>query len=147
MKLAVHWPTRSSLGRRAVSRCLSWTVVLSIASFGCDEAGVSARSRNNGVASPAPENAILARIATILAEQLSVEVAVIDVNKPPSEQRLRVDDLDQIEIVMAVEEEFDIEIADDDVGHSFVAGDDTTLSIRKLADLVARISPSSRPGR
>ncbi len=55
---------------------------------------------------------ILAKVKKIVSEQLSVDIADV---KPESSfnNDLGADSLDTVELVMALEEEFDIEIPDD----------------------------------
>jgi acyl carrier protein len=59
---------------------------------------------------------------------------------PLSKLKKPADDLDVVEIVMTVEETFNVVISDEEVGASL---DEVTktLSIKKLADIVARKSP------
>ena len=80
---------------------------------------------------------ILSGIRNIVAKQLNLDASAIDVNVPLSKQKVAADELDVIEIIMSVEETFDIEIKDEEVsnpeGH---LKDD--LSVRKLVDLVVQ---------
>ena len=59
------------------------------------------------------QEAILEKVRSIVAEQLSVDAAEI---KPDSnfQNDLGADSLDTVELVMALEEEFDLEIADEE---------------------------------
>jgi acyl carrier protein len=55
----------------------------------------------------------LTKVQTIVAEQLGVEIAEV---KPEAsfQNDLGADSLDLVEVVMALEEEFEVEITDDD---------------------------------
>ena len=59
------------------------------------------------------QEAILEKVRSIVAEQLSVEAGEV---KPDSnfQNDLGADSLDTVELVMALEEEFDLEIADEE---------------------------------
>ena len=59
------------------------------------------------------QEATLEKVRSIVAEQLSVDAAEI---KPDSnfQNDLGADSLDTVELVMALEEEFDLEIADEE---------------------------------
>jgi acyl carrier protein len=71
---------------------------------------------------------ILPRIQTILADQLAIKESEADPAKTLAE--LGVDSLDFVEIIMAVEEEFNIEVSDE-----------KAEQIKTVADLVAIVSP------
>lgn len=60
-----------------------------------------------------PPSDILAKLTTILEAQLGIDKATI---KPESrfEEDLGADSLDFVDIIMAIEEEFDIDISDED---------------------------------
>ena len=53
------------------------------------------------------------KIRTIIAEQLSVEESVITMETHLMKD-LEADSLDAVEIIMAIEDEFDIEVPDED---------------------------------
>lgn len=55
------------------------------------------------------------RLVEVIEEQLGAEVEITKETK--FEQDLGADSLDSVELVMAIEEEFDIEINDDDAEH------------------------------
>ena len=55
------------------------------------------------------------KIKSIIAEQLNVEESVVTINASFKED-LGADSLDLFELVMALEEEFDVEIPSDDLG-------------------------------
>ena len=52
------------------------------------------------------------KVKEIIAEQLSVELA--DLKEETSFDELNADSLDVVELIMALEEEFDLEIPDED---------------------------------
>ena len=74
---------------------------------------------------------IVEKISGIVAKQLDLNESEVDVNLPLSKQKKAADDLDVVEITMSVEEAFNIEIKDEEVG----ARD---LSVKKLADIVSQ---------
>ncbi len=79
---------------------------------------------------------IVETIRAIVAEQLSLTVSEVDVDSPLFKQRKAADDLDLVEIIMNVENAFNIEIKDEEVGVSLeeIGGN---LSVNKLADIVS----------
>ena len=58
-------------------------------------------------------DAIFDKVQNIVAEQLSVEKVQVSLESNFADD-LGADSLDQVELVMALEEEFDIEISDED---------------------------------
>ena len=66
-----------------------------------------------------------------MGEQLDLNVREVDLNVPLSKQKKAADDLDVVEIIINVEEAFNIEIKDEEVGV-------TDLSVKKLADIVSQ---------
>jgi len=56
---------------------------------------------------------MLEKVQKVVAEQLSIETSEVTLEKSFSDD-LGADSLDIVELVMALEEEFDIEIPDDD---------------------------------
>jgi acyl carrier protein len=96
----------------------------------------SAANRNTSVGSTESVSSaykqIEEKIAGIVAKQVGIEAGSVDVNAPLSKQPVAADDLDAVEIVMSVEEEFNIEIKDEEVGDSIT----DSLSVKKLAEIV-----------
>lgn len=80
---------------------------------------------------------IVERISSIVGKQLDLNVREVDMNVPLSKQKKAADELDVVEIIMNVEEAFNIEIKDEEVGESLedVSKD---LSVKKLADIVSK---------
>jgi acyl carrier protein len=80
---------------------------------------------------------LLEQVRKIAAGILRVKPRDIAVDAPLSKQKFRADDLDMVEIVMALEEAYKISIPDNELGR-----DDkeimSTMSVRKLAEIVAR---------
>ena len=75
---------------------------------------------------------IVETITDIVAQQLELDNTEVDVDLPLSKQKKPADELDVVEIVLNVEEAFDIGLNDEDVGNS------SDLSVKKLADVVVR---------
>jgi acyl carrier protein len=73
---------------------------------------------------------IVERISGIVGQQLDLDVSEVDVDVP-LKQKKAADELDVVEIIINVEEAFNIEITDDEV----VSRD---LSVKKLADIVSK---------
>jgi acyl carrier protein len=88
-----------------------------------------------------PSSQIVDRVRAETAAILKKDPKAIDVTRPLAE--LGADDLDLVEIVMAIEEAFKVEIPDRDFGK----GPEEvrkTLSIQKLATIVARQQKNNR---
>ena len=80
---------------------------------------------------------LLEQVRKIAADILRVKPRDIAVDVPLSKQKFRADDLDMVEIVMALEEAYKMEIRDNELGRDnkeIVS----TMSVRKLAEIVAR---------
>ncbi len=73
----------------------------------------------------------------IVAEILSLKPEEVDVDAPLTKQKNPADELDVVEIVMGVEEAFNIEIKDEELGGTL---DDATkdLTVTKLVAIVAK---------
>lgn len=80
---------------------------------------------------------IVNRIRHIVAKQLNLDAKEIDIDAPLSKQKIAADELDVVEIIMTVEESFNIEIKDEEIGGSDIK-ELTKLSVRQLAELVTR---------
>ena len=74
---------------------------------------------------------ILAKVKEIVSEQLSVDQEVI--NLETTFEDLEADSLDVVELIMKLEEEFDIEIPDDDAEKIRVVGSAVEYIKEKLA--------------
>ena len=64
---------------------------------------------------------IFDKVKAIVVEQLGVEE--VDVKQETSFEELNADSLDIVELIMALEEEYDIEIPDEDVEKIATVGD------------------------
>ena len=80
---------------------------------------------------------IVESISRIVGKQLGLNVREVDVDVPLSKQKKAADDLDVVEIIMKVEEAFNIEIKDEEVGESLQEVG-RELSVKKLADIVSK---------
>lgn len=69
------------------------------------------------------------KVKDIIAEQLSAEPQIINLNTSLA-QDLKADDLDSIEIVMALEEAFSIEIPDEDA--------EKLLTVKDVVDYIKK---------
>lgn len=74
---------------------------------------------------------ILAKVKEIVSEQLSVDQEVIKLET--TFEDLEADSLDVVELIMKLEEEFDIEIPDDDAEKIRVVGSAVEYIKEKLA--------------
>ncbi|MBA3954348.1 acyl carrier protein [Candidatus Dependentiae bacterium] len=73
---------------------------------------------------------IYAKIVALIADQLSIDKSAIELNSRL--ETLGADSLDQVEIVMKLEEEFDIEINDHDAEELVTVGDVTNYVAKLL---------------
>lgn len=83
-----------------------------------------------GEVAPDEYQQIVERIREIVGNQLDLNAGQVDVDVPLSKQKKAADELDVVEIVMTVEEAFNIEIKDEEASKD--------LSVKKLADIVSR---------
>lgn len=74
---------------------------------------------------------VLAKVKEIVAEQLNVEQDII--NLETTFEDLEADSLDVVELIMKIEEEFDIEIPDEDAEKIRVVGSAVEYIKEKLA--------------
>ena len=80
---------------------------------------------------------VVERIRAIVGEQLGLNAGEVNVDLPLLKQKKAADELDLVEIIMNVENTFNVEIKDEEVGQSLEErGRD--LSVKKLADIVAK---------
>lgn len=93
----------------------------------------SARPHLRSESASAEYQQILERINGIVGNQLDLNKNEVDVNVPLSKQKKPADELDVVEIIMNIEEAFDIEIQDEEAGKSLAA-----LSVKELADIVSK---------
>lgn len=87
--------------------------------------------------STADDKQIVDEIKRIVGKILGLDPKTIDVNAPLSKQKVAADELDVIEIVMAVEETFNVEIKDEELEGADLS-QMTNITISKLAEIVAR---------
>ena len=78
------------------------------------------------------ENAIFEKVRSIVAEQLSVDKAKV-IPASNFQDDLGADSLDTVELVMALEEAFDIEIPDDTAETILTVGDAVNYIAAKQA--------------
>lgn len=74
---------------------------------------------------------VFERVRKVICEQLSVTEGEVSEDKRFQED-LNADSLDVVELIMALEEEFGIEIPDDDVANMKSVGDVTTYVAEKV---------------
>jgi acyl carrier protein len=130
---------------RSMLKCLVLCLPLTFIQLGCskespvevvDSPAQTGNEANTPAQPASPDRAqIEGRIVKIFGEQLEVDPRTIDVNASLGDQKIQADELDIVELVMAVEEEFKIEIKDEEVD---LGGDLTkSVSVKKFADIVA----------
>ena len=80
---------------------------------------------------------VLSGVRRIVAEALRLTPEEVNVDAPLSKQKNPADELDVVEIVMMVEEAYQVQINDEEIGGTLdhVA---TNLTVRKLADIVVK---------
>jgi acyl carrier protein len=77
------------------------------------------------------------KVIEIVAKQLGIKIKDVKFEEPLSKQKIAADELDAVEIIMSVEEAFNIEIKDEDV-NSEVREIPSSLTVKKLTDLVLK---------
>lgn len=123
----------------------SLSVALTILQAGCGGGGGrpdSAPASNAAVVTQGRSNSDkfqepMSRVTKIVAEILNLKPEEVYVNVPLTKQKNPADELDVVEIVMSVEEAFNIEIKDEELGDTL---EDATndLTVTKLVDIVAK---------
>lgn len=86
---------------------------------------------------PAPKDAkdTAGQIQKIVAKLLDLNPNEVPINTPLAKLKKPADELDVVEIIMTVEETFNIEIKDDELGGSDINAV-TNITVQQLADLV-----------
>lgn len=97
----------------------------------------TAEKKGRVLTAPAVDPKIVAKVRAIAAEILGVKPGDIDIDVPLSKQKAAADELDLVEIVMAVEDAFGIEIGDAELGGTPAEFTGTT-SVKTLAGIAAR---------
>ena len=82
---------------------------------------------------------ITSKIRDIVAKKLELDPSTIDVDAPLSKQKAPGDELDATEIILDIEDEFHIEIKEEETGGTEQLAN--RLTVKKLADIVAKKSP------
>ena len=88
-------------------------------------------------ASAKDHGAIAAEIQRLVADLLGLKPHDVGVNTPLSKLKKPADELDMVEIIMSIEERFDIEIKDDEIGGSDINAV-TNITVNQLADMVVK---------
>jgi acyl carrier protein len=78
---------------------------------------------------------IVSKVRQIVARKLEVDPNTIDVDTSISKQKIPADELDAVEIILEVENAFQIEIKEEEVGGSSQGLADR-LSVRRLSEIV-----------
>jgi len=99
---------------------------LALLQFGCG------RQNNN----PSGQENTVERVKAVVAKSLKTDSGKLDTQKPLASQGIKIDELDLVELVMAVEEEFKVKIPDTSLGDK-PADLVKTLSVEKLAQIVS----------
>jgi acyl carrier protein len=89
-------------------RIRGFAVCLLLGVGGCSSSSDVAKPSTNPTSQDATEKTVRA----VLADIVKVNAAVIDMNQPISKPPLKANELDLVEIVMELEERFDIAISD-----------------------------------
>ena len=110
IKIAVYG--KGGIGKSTTASNLSAALSqngMKVMQIGCDPKSDSTKALMGGTAIPT----VLDKIREFVVEQLSVEPELVDIDSNLMDD-LEADSLDAVEIIMAVEEEFDLEIPDAD---------------------------------
>ena len=100
-----------------------------------------ARRRQQQLSAPAVQPQTVDRVRAEVAKVLKKDAALVDVTQPLT--ALGADELDVVEIVMAVEEAFKVEIPDSVIGEK--PGDvSKSLTVLKLAEYVSKQPPKPK---
>jgi len=75
---------------------------------------------------------VLERVCKEVAEELCVDASEVSAGTLMAEGALDLDSLDQVAIVMRLEDTFDIEISDEELGGTVTVGGLATLVERKI---------------
>jgi len=102
-----------------------------------EQRAAAPKATTGGKAVRSVDAKLLERVRKIAADILRVKPRDIAVDVPLSNQKFRADDLDMVEIVMALEEAYKMEIPDNELGRDSKEVM-STMSVRKLAEIVAR---------
>jgi acyl carrier protein len=122
---------------------IAWSGILTIMAVACISCNpgasptIKSRSTSAGQDSNKLSQEVLARVTQIVAESLRLKPEEVNVDAPLSKQKNPADELDVVEIVMMVEEAYQVEVKDEEVGGTLdhVA---TNLTVRKLTDIVVK---------
>ena len=108
--------------------------------YGCDRS--PAASSRSGPSSPHEE-----RVLSIVATQFGLRASDIDVKQPFKAQHIDADELDVVELVMEMEDQFGVSIADAAIDSEIGSEkpDAGKLSVAILAKVAANASPATRP--
>ena len=107
-------------------------------------------SRPAPAPAPPPSSRTIAKVRKIVAHNLELPVAEVSGDAPLSALRKPADDLAVVEIVLALEEAFRIEISDQDLEDATggaAPGDVSHISVRTLAEIIERVSRRGRSPR
>jgi len=100
--------------------------------------------------SPPPAPATIKKVRSIVAYNLELPIVEVPVEAPLSALRKPADDLAVVEVVLALEEAFHIEIPDEELEAATGGaspGDVSHISVRTLAEIVERRSRRGRSPR
>jgi acyl carrier protein len=107
--------------------------VLAIAALALVLGGTASHTYAADKVPPAAE--VLQRVRDTVAEQLDVDPKLVEPGKLLTQ--LGMDELDLVELIMALEEEFDIQIPDEAVESNGTKGWADAVTAQRLAEIVA----------